>query len=185
MVTNQEQEFDTAIEILLRPRTSEPQMLFRCADLYCGSGEAGVAICRAGLGIVYAYEPNEDARTKYEARLGLLPSCGGVGDSVRGAPDFDVLVANITGKAQVLARKPDKRRNVTPDTPLEHALRFLRARRPPGAVLWGRGLPQKAANEVKVRGYQINEDERVTVCFLKWAPASIRDAVRSVAQSVK
>lgn len=150
------QEFDTAIEMLLRPRTSEPQMLFRCADLYCGVGDAGIAIRRAGLGIVYAFEPDEAARSEYQTRLGLLPDYGDVGDSVRSAPDFDVLVVNIAGKAPTPTRKPDRRVRSVADTPLEHALRFLRARRPPGAVLWGRGLPRKATAEAKLRGYQIS-----------------------------
>ena len=185
MVTNQ--EFNTAIEMLLRPRISEPQMLFRCADLYGGSGDTGAAIRRAGLGIVYAFEPDEATRNEYQTRLGLLPDYGEVGDSVRSAPDFDVLIANVAGKAPKSARKPDKRRTgrTTPDTPLEHAMRFLYTRRPPGAVLWGRPLPRKAMNEVKLRGYQIYEEDRVTVCFLKWAPDVIKDAVRSIAQAVK
>ena len=183
MVTNQ--EFDTAIEMLLKPQTSEPQMLFRCADLYCGSGDfSGIAIRRAGLGIVYAFEPDEATRNEYQTRLGLLPDHGDVGDSVREAPDFDVLVANIAGKAPKPTRKPDRRVKPVPDTPLEHAMRFLYARRPPGAVLWGRGLPQKAVAEIRLRGYQISEDGRVTVCLLKWAPDGTRDAVQSIAQSV-
>ena len=148
------QEFGTAVEMLLRPRTSRPQALLRCADLYGGSGNAGTAIRRAGLGIVYAYEPGEDARTEYQVRLGLLPDYGDVGDSVRSAPDFDVLVANIAGKAPKPSRKPDRRVKSVPNTPLEHAMRFLYTRRPPGAVLWGRGLPRRTVAEIKLRGYR-------------------------------
>ena len=179
MVTNQ--EFDTAIEMLLRPRISEPQMLFRCADLYGGSGDTGLAIRRARLGIVYAFEPDEAARSEYQTRLGLLPDHGDVGDSVRSAPDFDVLIANVAGKAPKPSQRRGKHR--TPDTPLEHAMRFLYTRRPPGAILWGRALPRKAVNEL--RRYQICEDERVTVCLLKWAPASIRESVMEIAKSTR
>ena len=179
MATNQ--EFDTAIEMLLRPRTSEPQFLFRCADLYPGPGDTGLAIRRAGLGIVYVYEPDEDARAEYQTQLGLLPDHGDIGDSVRSAPDFDVLIANIARQK----RRVRVGKKTDDDTPLEHALRFLRTKRPPGTVLWGKPLPRKAVNEIKLRRYQISEDDRVTVCLLKWAPDVIRDAVRSIAQAVK
>ena len=100
----------------------------RCGDLYCGDGEGGFGLAARSLGleVVYAFEPDDDARAAYAANFGLVPQAGIVGDRLT---NDDVPPLNL-----LFSRLPQ-----TTEEFDEVVLRFLRLRRPVGVVFGGSG----------------------------------------------
>ena len=100
----------------------------RCGDLYCGDGNSGFGLAARNLGldVVYAFEPDDAARTAYAANFGLVPQAGIVGDRLTHA---DVPPLNL-----LFSRLP-----YTTEEFDGVALRFLRLRHPVGVVFGGSG----------------------------------------------
>ena len=114
-----ESKFGDAVQAVARPGAPLLPDVLRVADLYCGDGTLGRAARSAGLEVVCAEEPDAQARR----------DANGVRvEPVRRRLDFDRIPAfNI-----LLA-------SVSPAGAFDHALRFIRVRRPQAFVLMGRG----------------------------------------------
>ena len=143
------QTLDGMVDALVQPRI--PRLLpgiLRCADLYCGDGDVSAAAFATGIEIAYAYELDADTRDAYLGRFGLEPFAGTTGDSVRMAPPFDLLLVRLTADALTAPPAPPRGRQKH-DSPVEHAMRFLRVRRPVGILFIGEGLPAGFADSVR------------------------------------
>ena len=100
----------------------------RCGDLYCGDGDGGFGLAARSLGleVVYAFEPDDEARAAYAANFGLIPQAGIVGGRLTNndVPPINLLFSRL------------------PHTTEEFdgvALRFIRLRRPVAVVFGGSG----------------------------------------------
>ena len=161
VITGQDKTLDGMVDALVQPRV--PRLLpgiLRCADLYCGDGDVSAAAFAAGIEIAYAYELDADARDTYLNRFGLEPFGGTTGDSVRLAPSFDLLLVRLTADALTAPPTPTRGRQKH-DSPVEHAMRFLRVRRPVGILFIGEGLPAGFADSVR----EAVEDEAVRLGY--------------------
>ena len=139
--------FDEMLDNVLHPRTRRAPGVSRCADLYCGDGTANRAAFAAGTDTVYAYTLDTAEAEPYLERFGIEPFVGTTGDSVRMAPDFDLLLVRMDGSA--LTPPPQsKRGRQRYDAPVEHALRFMRVRHPAGVLFWGCDLPDGFVAEI-------------------------------------
>lgn len=118
--------FEDAVDAVLRPKNQSASGVLRCADLYCGDGEATQAALDLGMRVVYAYDPSEPVCVAYLERFGQEPFAGSIEDSIEVAPEFDLLLARLRQRNQKEA--------------VEHALRFMRERRVAATIFWGRGL---------------------------------------------
>ena len=156
-------QFDEMLDNVFHPRERRAPGVIRCADLYCGDGEATIAAFIAGVDPVYAYTLDEDESDRYLDRFHSEPFVGTTGDSVRMAPEFDLLLVRID--ADALTPPQQRKRKVRRyDTPVEHALRFIRARKPSSALFWGHGLSDELveataltiASDVGQFGYRID-----------------------------
>lgn len=119
--------FEDAADAVLRPKNQSASGVLRCADLYCGDGEATQAALDLGMRVVYAYDPSESVCEDYLERFGQEPFAGSIEDSIEVAPKFDLLLVRLNQGKQKVG--------------VEHALRFMREREIAAAVFWGRGLP--------------------------------------------
>ena len=150
VLTGQDKTLDGMVDALLQPRV--PRLLpgiLRCADLHCGNGDVSAAAFAAGIEIAYAYELDADARDTYLGRFGLEPFAGTTGDSVRLAPHFDLLLVRLDADSLTAPEVPRSRGRQRHDAPVEHAMRFLRVRRPVGILFIGEGLPSGLADAVR------------------------------------
>ena len=150
VLTGQDQTLDEMVDALLQPaeRRLLPGIL-RCADLHCGNGDVSAAAFAAGIEVAYAYELDADARDTYLGRFGLEPFAGTTGDSVRLAPQFDLLLIRLDADSLTAPEVPRSRGRQRHDAPVEHAMRFLRVRRPVGILFIGEGLPAGLAEAVR------------------------------------
>lgn len=131
---------------LLNPPPPDPNAP-RVAHLYPTGVAVAQALQIAGARIVYAYLPNWDAHAAYDAVADTPPFAGRVRDSVRLAPHLNVLfVHNDT--------RP-RRRGGQPVAPMEHALRFLRARELVALVVLGEPPAPGEAEEAERLGYPL------------------------------
>ena len=98
----------------------------RCGDLYCGEGGFGLAARSLGLEVVYAFEPDQEARDAYAANFGLTPQAGIVGDRLTNSdvPPLNLLFSRLPHTTGEFDRV---------------VLRFLRLRHPVGVVFGGSG----------------------------------------------
>ena len=103
----------------------------RLADLYCGIGGVSVAAGNLGLETVYAAEPDAWARQVYKNNTGLHPDTDITGDSVRGAPAYDLLYVCL----RQTPASADEVRRVNERHPFQKALRFLFVHRPRGVIV--------------------------------------------------
>ncbi len=152
--------FDEMLDNVLYPRAGQPGVLY-CADLYCGDGATNRAASATGVETVYAYTLDEAEVEPYLDQFNNEPFTGTTGDSVRLAPEFDLLFVRIDENA--LTPPPQsKRGRQRYDAPVEHALRFMRVRQPLGILFWGRDLPDSLIDDVVA---EISEDaERLGYC---------------------
>ena len=141
-------QFDAMLDSIINPRGSgRSSGVICCADLYCGDGEANHAAYIAGTKVTYAYTTSDDEAEKYLDDFFIEPFTGSTGDSVRMAPEFDLLLVRIGEDALTPPPQP-KRRVQRYDAPVEHALRFMRVRKPAGVLFWGRDLSSGIIGEV-------------------------------------
>ena len=89
-------QFDAMLDSIINPRGSgRSSGVICCADLYCGDGEANHAAFIAGTKVTYAYTTSDDEAEKYLDDFYIEPFTGSTGDSVRMAPEFDLLLVQI------------------------------------------------------------------------------------------
>ncbi|MYC34369.1 MAG: hypothetical protein F4X64_14490 [Chloroflexi bacterium] len=131
--------FNEMVDSLFNPRDRRDPGIIRCADLYCGDGTATLAAFTAGIDPVYAYTLDEDESDRYLDKFRMEPFVGTTGDSVRMAPEFDLLLVQI-GEDALTPPKQRKRKVRSYDAPVEHALRFVRVRKPSIILFWGHDL---------------------------------------------
>ena len=125
MTNNRRGTFKDAVASVFMPAPPTPSDTLRVADLFCGTGELGLAAKNAGLSVVYAEEPDADARQIYAASIGVTPQGIAANIVFDQIPSFDILMASLpdaeTERVKAFSR----------------ALRFLRIRRPDAFVLMG------------------------------------------------
>ena len=142
--TNQGMTFDDMVDAILQPKTSSTSDTLRCADLYCGDGEMSQAALDADLDVVYAYDPDEDVCEAYLDKFGHEPFSGSIGDSVQVAPEFDLLLVRLNANALT----PSKRGRGKKNTPIQHAMEFIRARKPTGVLFVGEELSRQLLDDI-------------------------------------
>ena len=126
--------FEDVVDAVLRPKNQSASGVLRCADLYCGDGEATRAALNSGMRVVYAYDPSEPVCEAYLERFGQEPFCGSIRDSVRLAPEFDLLIVRLSQKNQKKLA--------------EHAGRFIRDRNPMGVLFVGEDPPIDLTDQI-------------------------------------
>ena len=122
------------MDAVLQPENESASRVLRCADLYCGDGEATQTALDLGMGVVYAYDPSESVCETYLERFGQEPFCGSIEDSIEVAPEFDLLLVRVDKNALA----PSNRRH---HTPTHHVLEFMLARKPATVVFWEYASP--------------------------------------------
>lgn len=125
-MVDQGMTFESTVDALLRPESASASGILRCADLYCGDGEATRAASAVGVDVVYAYDPDESVCDAYLDRYGQEPFSGHIKDSVEVAPEFDLLLVRIDGKREMYPV-------------IWHTMRFVRARTLVGVIFWQHG----------------------------------------------
>lgn len=131
---------------LLAPPPPNPNAP-RVAHLYPTGTAVAQALQDVGARIVYAYLPDWDAHAAYDAVADTPPFAGRVRDSVRLAPQFNVLFVHNDARP--------RRRGGQPVSPMEHALRFLRARELVALVVLGEPPAPGEAEEAERLGYPL------------------------------
>lgn len=121
---------------LLNPPPPDPNVP-RVAHLY----PTGVA----GARIAYAYLPDWDAHAAYDAVADTPPFAGRVRDSIRLATQVDALFIHNDARP--------RRRGGQPVSPMEHALRFLRARELVALIVLGDPPAPGEAEKAERLGY--------------------------------
>ncbi len=165
--------FDEMLDNVLHPRAQRAPGVIFCADLYCGDGEANRAASNAGIDTVYAYTLDDDEAEIYLDRFHIEPFTGITGDSVRMAPDFDLLLVRIGGDA-LMPPPQSKRGRQKYDAPVEHALRFMLVKKPAEVLFWGRDLSDGVGTEIaravsddaERLGYQIGKQSGDGMTFV-------------------
>ena len=125
-MTGQGITFESTVDALLQPENASAPGILRCADLYCGDGEATRAALDLGLRVEYAYDPDESICDAYLDRYGQEPFAGSIKDSIEVAPEFDLLLVRVDGKRETYPV-------------IWHGMRFARARTLVGVIFWQHG----------------------------------------------
>ena len=149
-VGNHERAYAT-LGNLLNPPPLDPNVA-HVAHLYPTGTAVAEALQEAGARIAYAYIPGRDERTlyahaAYDAVADTPPFAGRVRDSVRLAPRFNVIVVHNNPRP----RRPGRQRI----SPMEHALRFLRARDLAALVVLGPAPAPGETEEAERLGYPL------------------------------
>ena len=116
----------------------------RMADLYSGIGGASLAARNLGIDVVYAHEPDDEARKIYKSNFDTRPDRDITGKTIVKTPAFDLLYVSLRelprGVEDVKYGK---------GTPFPRALRYIYARRPLGVVVEApEGLNELAGGRV-------------------------------------
>ena len=139
------QEFEAAVSTLLNsPPIHDLPGTPRMADLYCGIGGASLAAKNLGIDVVYAHEPDDEARRVYEKNIGIHPDRKINGGTIVKTPAFDLLYV-------CLRELPNGVEDVEygKGTLFPKALRYVYARRPLGVVVEApEGLNELAGGRV-------------------------------------
>ena len=111
-----------------------------------------VETATSGTGHAVSLQETPSETFTVSATVILEPFGGTTGDSVRLAPPFDLLLVRLSADALTA---PSVRRSRAQsvqryDPPVEHAMRFIRVRRPAGVLFIWEGLPAGLADAVRL-----------------------------------
>lgn len=113
---NLPEDFPRFLNQVFRPMPTAPSDTVRVAHIFCAKGEHSQIANEAGLNVVYAEEPDEEARDAYADNLGLTPQKISRAIDFKQVPPFDVLLVSLPKSEREKA--------------ISYALRFLHIRRP-------------------------------------------------------
>ena len=131
------EDFPRIMNQVFRPMPT-PGDTVRVAHIFCGKGEHSQIAREVGLDLVYAEEPDEEARKVFAGNLGLIPQNIAKAIDFKQMPDFDVLLVSL----------PEGER----ENAISYALRFLHIRRPRVFLMVGDGEGQEEALALVEKG---------------------------------
>ena len=137
---NLPEDFPQVLNQVFRPMPAPPSGKVRVAHIFCGAGVHSQVAIEVGFDVVYAEEPDAEARAAYAENLGLLPQNTARAVSFKQVPTFDMLLVSLPNSA-------DEREKA-----VSYALRFLHIRRPRVFLIVGKGEGQEEALEQVERG---------------------------------